>query len=93
DVAARFPKRAGSGASLRALLEAAGAPLEGTLVVAAADGFTSDPVDVREALDGVLVDTLDEGGLPTTQGGPFRLLVPGSVPCANVKAVTRIVVR
>ncbi|MCB9685423.1 MAG: GTP-binding protein [Alphaproteobacteria bacterium] len=93
DVASRFPKRAGAGASLRALLASAGAPLEGTLVVAAADGFTSDPVDVRDALDGVIVDTLDDAGLPASQGGPFRLLVPGSVPCANVKAVTRLVVR
>jgi hypothetical protein len=93
DVSARFPKRQGSGVSLRSLLAAAGAPLEGSLVVAAADGYVSDPVEVARALDGVLVDSLGDGPLPASQGGPFRLLVPGDVPCANVKSVVRMVAR
>lgn len=93
DVGARFPKRAGAGADLAAVLAAAGAPETGEIVVTALDGFTSAPA-AREALaGGVLVHSLGAGPLPPDQGGPFRLLVPGPVGCANVKGVARIAVR
>jgi G3E family GTPase len=93
DAASLFPKRAGAAAFLPAVLAAAGAPAEGSVVVTARDGYVSAPVPIAALAGGLLVFALGDGPLPDTQGGPFRVLVPGEVACANVKAVARIVVR
>jgi DMSO/TMAO reductase YedYZ molybdopterin-dependent catalytic subunit len=55
-------------------------------------------VAVEALCQGLLLHSLEQGPLPEQQGGPFRLLIPEGVPgapsaCANVKAVTRIVLR
>lgn len=98
DVSGLFPKRAGSAARVGALLAALGISAEGEAVVVAADGFASEPVAVDVLAQGLLLHSLDAAALPERQGGPFRLLIPPGVPdapssCANVKAVTRIVLR
>jgi G3E family GTPase len=93
DVGAAFAKRTGSGAWLEAVLAAAGAPAAGSVVVTARDGYVSSPTAAAALAGGVLVHSLGEGPLPEAQGGPFRVLVPGEVSCANVKGVARIVVR
>ena len=93
-----FPKRKGEAARMQALLDRVGAPVAGHAVICAADGFASEPVPLHALREGVLLH--GEGGAPLAEksGGPFRLLIPEGVPdapsaCANVKAVTRIVVR
>jgi G3E family GTPase len=98
DVAPLFPKRAGSAARLEALWDALGLPASGFAVVCAADGFASEPVALEALRQGVLLHSLAGEPLGAEQGGPFRLLIPADVPgapsaCANVKAVTRIVLR
>jgi G3E family GTPase len=93
DVGTLFPGRVGRGVPLPALLRAAGAPGAGTVVVTARDGFVSAPAPLEALAGGVLVYALGDGPLPAAQGGPFRVLVPGAVGCANVKAVARLVVR
>src|SRR5205814_316138 len=60
---------------------------------AADDGYASAPTDLAEVRDGVLVHSLGDGPLPDDQGGPFRLLIPSDVACANVKGVVRIAIR
>lgn len=98
DVSSLFPKRAGEAARLSRLFEHLGIDAGGHAVVCAADGFASEPVALRALGQGVLLHTLAGEALPEKQGGPFRLLIPEGVPdapsaCANVKAVTRIVLR
>ncbi len=98
DVSAMFPKRAGEAARMSGVLERVAAPKDGFAVICAADGFASEPVPLHALREGVLLH--GEGGeaLSEKKGGPFRLLIPEGVPdapsaCANVKAVTRIVIR
>ena len=98
DVSSLFPKRAGSAARVGRLLESLGVTSKGTAVVVAADGFASEPVPLAALAQGLLLHSLDGEPLPQKQGGPFRLLIPDDVPdappsCANVKAVTRVVIR
>jgi G3E family GTPase len=98
DVSALFPKRAGSAARLDALWSELDLPSAGFAVVCAADGFASEPVALEALRQGVLLHSLAGEPLGEAQGGPFRLLIPEGVPgapsaCANVKAVTRIVLR
>jgi len=98
DVSSLFPKRAGEAARLGRLFEHLGIDASGHAVVCAADGFASEPVALRALGQGILLHTLAGEALPEKQGGPFRLLIPEGVPdapsaCANVKAVTRIVLR
>ena len=98
DVSDLFPKRQGEAARLARLFERLGLPEDGHAVVCAADGFASEPVALRALGQGVLLHSLAGEPLPEKQGGPFRLLIPEGVPnapsaCANVKAVTRIVLR
>jgi DMSO/TMAO reductase YedYZ molybdopterin-dependent catalytic subunit len=67
-------------------------------VVCAADGFASEPVPVDVLAQGLLVHSLRGEPLPASAGGPYRLLIPPDVAgaptgCANVKGVTRIVLR
>ncbi len=98
DVSALFPNRTGSAARLGGLWSALGLPPAGSAVVCAADGFASEPVPVEALCQGLLLHSLADEPLGEKQGGPFRLLIPEGVPgapsaCANVKAVTRIVVR
>jgi hypothetical protein len=98
DVSALFPKRKGEAARLAGLFERLGLASEGHAVVCAADGFASEPVALRALGQGVLLHSLEGEALPEGQGGPFRLLIPEGVAdapsaCANVKAVTRIVIR
>lgn len=97
DVSQLVPKYAGQAASVRALLRAAEAPAEGSVVVVAADGMVTEPVPLSSLSEAVLVHTLDGGPLSAGKGGPFRLLIPGDAgpggPCANVKKVVRVVVR
>jgi hypothetical protein len=68
---------------------------QGTVVVVAADGFVAEPASVAVARTGWLAHSVGSAPLPDTAGGPFRwLLPPGTVsPCANVKAVIRVVIR
>jgi G3E family GTPase len=98
DVAKLVPKRTGAAARVAALLDAHGVPASGSAVVCAADGFASEPVPLAALREALLVHSLGGGPLPREQGGPFRLLIPEGVAdapsgCANVKAVTRIVVK
>lgn len=93
-----FEKRTGQAARAAALLDRIGAPETGFAVICAADGFASEPVPLRALREGVLLHS--DGGEPLAagKGGPFRLLIRDDVPdapsaCANVKAVTRIVIR
>lgn len=98
DVSTLFPKRTGEAARVQALWKSIGGPEEGHAVICAADGFASEPVPLHALREGVLLHS--DGGEPLSdkKGGPFRLLIPESVPdapsaCANVKSVTRIVLR
>lgn len=98
DVSSLFPKRQGAAARLGRLFERLGIAADGHAVVCAADGFASEPVPLAALGQGVLLHSLAGEALPDKQGGPFRLLIPEGVPdapsaCANVKAVTRIVLR
>lgn len=98
DVSARVPKRKGAAARLDRLFESLGIEARGEAVVCAADGFASEPVPLRVLGQGLLLHSLAGAALEAGQGGPFRLLIPPDVPdappgCANVKAVTRIVLR
>jgi G3E family GTPase len=98
DVSQRIPKREGEAARIDRLLAELGVPRRGEAVVCAADGFASQPVPVDVLAHGLLVHTLHGEPLPPGAGGPYRLLIPpeiaGAPPgCANVKAVTRIVLR
>lgn len=98
DVSESFPKRAGSAARIGRLLAALAIEPRGEAVVVAADGFASEPVALPVLAAGLLLHSVGGGPLPAEQGGPFRLLMPPGVPgtpssCANVKAVTRIVLR
>jgi G3E family GTPase len=98
DVAGIFPKRSGAAARVGRLFEHLGIGGDGYAVVCAADGFASEPVALQALGQGFLLHTLAGEALPEKQGGPFRLLIPEDVPeapsaCANVKAVTRIVLR
>lgn len=103
DVGVLVPGRSGRGVRLRevfagALAHSQGGPaLPGPgqrLVVVARDGFAAPPTPVGELLDGVLVHSLGDDALPASQGGPFRLLVPGRTDaCGNVKGVVRLALR
>lgn len=98
DVAALMPKRQGSAARIGALFDALGLARGGHAVVCASDGFASEPVAVEVLCQGVIVHSLAGEPLSEKQGGPFRLLIPDGVPgaplaCANVKGVSRIVLR
>jgi G3E family GTPase len=98
DVSSMFPKRTGAAARLGRLFDRLGLAEDGHAVVCAADGFASEPVALRALGQGVLLHSLADAALPEKQGGPFRLLIPEGVAdapsaCANVKAVTRIVLR
>ncbi|MEE2677012.1 MAG: molybdopterin-dependent oxidoreductase, partial [Myxococcota bacterium] len=98
DVSTLVPGRTGAAARVRALLERFGVSGPGSAVICAADGFASEPVKLAALAEGVLLHTLAGEALPPGKGGPFRLLIPEGVAdapsaCANVKAVTRIVVR
>lgn len=98
DVSRIDPKRAGSAARVARLFEALGIEPVGEAVVVAADGFASEPVPLAILAQGLLLHSLEGQPLPSKQGGPFRLLIPPEVrdapsSCANVKAVTRIVLR
>jgi G3E family GTPase len=98
DVSAHFPKRKGSAARVRALLDHLGVASDGRAVVVAGDGFASDPVDLPVLAEGVLLHSLEGEPLPDAQGGPFRLLIPEEasetpISCANVKGVAKVVVR
>jgi G3E family GTPase len=92
DVSVVAPGRAGAAVWLEQVLGEVSPDAE--LVVVAADGYVTDPVPVRALGGAVLVHTLGDGPLPANQGGPFRLLVPGSATaCANVKGVVRLAIR
>ena len=98
DVSTMFPKRAGEAARMAQLLARVGAPQSGHAVICAADGFASEPVPLHALREGVLLHGAGGEALSDKLGGPFRLLIPEGVPdapsaCANVKAVTRIVIR
>jgi G3E family GTPase len=98
DVSALIPKRQGSAARLGALFDELEIDRAGHAVLCASDGFASEPVSLRALAEGVIVHSIDGAPLSDKQGGPFRLLIPDGVPgapsaCANVKGVTRIVLR
>jgi hypothetical protein len=98
DVSALVPKRTGAAARVSELLGAHKASEHGSAVVCAADGFASEPVPLSALREGLLVHTIDGAPLDAKQGGPYRLLIPESVPgapsaCANVKGVVRIVLK
>jgi hypothetical protein len=98
DVAVLLPKRTGEAARLSRLFERLGIGDAGHAVVCAADGFASEPVKLSALAQGLLLHSLGGKPLAPAQGGPLRLLIPAGVAgaptaCANVKAVTRIVIR
>jgi hypothetical protein len=98
DVGVLVPKRQGEAARLGRLFEELGIGSAGHAVVCAADGFASEPVSLAALGQGLLLHSLEGEALTPAQGGPFRLLIPAGVEgapsaCANVKAVTRIVIR
>ncbi len=98
DVGVLLPKRRGEAARLSRLFERLGIGDEGHAVVCAADGFASEPVKLSVLARGLLLHSLEGRPLGAAQGGPLRLLIPAGAEgaptaCANVKAVTRIVIR
>lgn len=97
DITPLVPKRAGSAASFASLLDEVGVTRDAEVVVVASDGFATPPVPIEALSTGLLVHSLEDAPLPDSQGGPFRLLIPGDAgpggPCANVKGVVRIVLR
>lgn len=97
DVGALIPGRTGEAARLAALFDAAGVSPKHTVVFVARDGFVTPPVPAAELRHGLLLHGQNGAPLPPSQGGPFRLLVPGDAgpggACANVKGVVRIAVR
>lgn len=98
DVSTRFPKRRGAAARVATLARALSLPEDGVAVVVAGDGFASEPVALDVLRRGVLLHSVDDGPLPESQGGPFRLLIPDDaspepVSCANVKGVAKVVIR
>jgi len=98
DVSLLVPGRAGGAARVGRLFERLGVVPAGHAVVCAADGFASEPVKLAALSEGVLLHSQEGSPLPKAKGGPFRLLIPEGVAdapsaCANVKAVTRIVLR
>lgn len=89
DVSRVIVGRTGRAASLAALLTASGIGENDEIVVVAGDGLTTAPSAVAVMGAGWLL--LD---VPATQGGPLRLIIPGSTDaCANVKGVVRIAAR
>lgn len=94
DVSTLVSGRQGVAARLREILSALSLPVDRSAVIVARDGYTTPPVPLSELSDALLVHSLGDAPLPDAQGGPFRLLIPGSAsPCANVKGVVRIAVR
>lgn len=97
DVAALVPGREGSAARVSALFEALGLPVEGEVVVVAADGYATPPVPAEALQRGVLLHSVGGEPLPAGKGGPFRLLIPGDAgpagACSNVKGVVKLVLR
>lgn len=97
DVAPLLPGRTGQAARVTALLDAVGAADGWHAVVVAADGYTTTPVPVSALRAGLLLHAVDGGPLPSGQGGPIRLMIPGDAgpggACANVKSVVRIALR
>ena len=98
DVSAQFPKRSGAAARVEALMAALALPTAGSAVVVAGDGFASEPVAIPVLRRGVLLHSLGDAPLPSSQGGPFRLLIPDDaspepISCANVKGVAKVVIR
>lgn len=95
DVGDVVPGRVGVAASMAALLDEVGVAAT-SVVFGADDGLVTAPAPVADVRKAWLVYGLDGGPLPQNQGGPFRLLVPpdvGATACANVKGVSRIVLR
>lgn len=98
DVSELVPGRSGAAARVGRLFESLGVARTGHAVVCAADGFASEPVKLAALCEGVLLHSLAGAPLAREKGGPFRLLIPEGVAdapsaCANVKAVTRIVLK
>lgn len=98
DVAELIPGKSGAAARVESLWAAHTLPSQGSAIICAADGFTSEPVPVHALRQGLLLHTMGEEPLPAGKGGPFRLLIPEGVPdapsaCANVKGVVRIVLK
>jgi G3E family GTPase len=88
DVSARVPGRVGSAVLLREVLALS---TGSRYLVSAGDGMTTEPMPISGVGEALLLHSLEEGPLPTSQGGPFRLLVPkGGSNCSNVKGVVRI---
>ena len=95
DVGAVVPGRVGAAASMAALLDEVGVAAT-SVVFGADDGLVTAPAPVADVRQAWLVYALDGLPLPQSQGGPFRLLVPpdaGVTACANVKGVSRILLR
>jgi 2-dehydropantoate 2-reductase len=100
DVAALIPGRHGAAVRLRTLLETVGLSPQAThLTLHATDGNYAASVPLAAVTDqAILVYRIDEGPLPSSQGGPVRFLIPdvnacgiGEVDaCANVKHLSRI---
>jgi G3E family GTPase len=98
DIAAYFPKRAGTAARIAGLWRELELPDAARVVVVAGDGFASEPVDAAVLRQGFLLHSLAGAELPESQGGPFRLLIPEQAgaplgACANVKGVAKLVLR
>ena len=97
DISELFPGRSGAAARLMPGLETLGATGDLEVVVVAADGYATPPVQLASLADAVILHSLDGGPLPRAKGGPFRLLVPGDAavggPCSNVKGVVKIALR
>jgi len=95
DVSVVAPGRVGRAAWLSAIL--GDVPSGASLVVVASDGYVTEPVPVSALGEAVVLHSVGDDPLPASQGGPFRLLVPGGAtaagPCANVKGVVRLALR
>jgi DMSO/TMAO reductase YedYZ molybdopterin-dependent catalytic subunit len=92
DVGALVPGRKGRAVKLSALLQRA-RPQEGAahVSVRSQDGRFEASQPLASMMTAVVVYGLGDGPLPDEQGGPFRLLIPGTQdPCANVKQVGRV---
>jgi len=96
DVSTLMPNMMGRAIKVRGLLDVPALNIEADHVTFhSSDGKYAATLTLKQAKDyGLLLYELDDGPLPVSKGGPFRLITPGLGDlCANVKGVGRIEVR
>jgi len=88
DVSQLFPRRQGRGLRLACLIDSllpAGSQVDEITLKSSADDFEKRISYRLIAEQAVLVYEQNGEPLPETAGGPFRLLVPGTVVCGSAE--------